>query len=175
MGDEPPRCGADEDLTARGRFLETLRRVDGVARHERRRHVAGDDLPRVHADANLQVEHGRGVSHVDCRAHGPEGVVLVNRRHAEHRHRGIAHELLDRSTSALDRRSHRVVPSAHHRAQRLGVEPLPELRRIGEVAEEHGDGLPHQRASDGRRRRRHHATGEVERRVLAEDLLMQIA
>src|SRR5438874_2163499 len=71
-----------------------------------------------------------------------EGVVLVDVRDAEDGHDGVADELLHCAAVALDRSAHGLVPPAHQAAQRLGIEALAELRRLGEVAEQDGDGLP---------------------------------
>ena len=63
-------------------------------------------------------------------AHGAERVVLVDLRHAEHGHDGVADELLDGAPVVLDRRPHRVeVPPMTRRtdsgssASPIAVEP----------------------------------------------------
>ena len=77
-----------------------------------------------------------------CGAHGAQRVVLADGRHAEDGHHGVADELLDRAAVPLDRGARDVEVARHQRAQRLGVEPLAERGRAGDVAEEHGHDLP---------------------------------
>src|SRR5439155_1427491 len=72
----------------------------------------------------------------------PQGVVFVHDRHAEDRHHRVADELLHRSAVPLDHVRHRLEVAGHHAAQRLRVEALAERSRAGDVAEEHGHGLP---------------------------------
>ncbi len=44
--------------------------------------------------------------HLDARPDGPEGVVLMDLGNAEHRHHGVADELLYRPAVAFDHRAH---------------------------------------------------------------------
>src|SRR5439155_26201456 len=57
------------------------------------------------------------------------------RRAAEHRHHGVADELLDRPAVALEHGAHLAEVAGHDRAQYLGVEPLAEAGRVRDVAE----------------------------------------
>jgi len=66
---EPARGVADEDLVRLRGLLQPFRRVDGVARDERRRSVAGDDFAAVDADPNLEVGVELGVQALECGAH----------------------------------------------------------------------------------------------------------
>ena len=66
---------------------------------------SGNDLAGIHADTNpephapialeLVVQSLEAISHVHGGSHCSEGVVLVHRRNAEHRHHCVADELLD--------------------------------------------------------------------------------
>ena len=88
-----------------------------------------------------QPELGQRVAHLGRRPHGAQRVVLVHDRHAEHGHHRVADELLHRAAVPLDDRLHPLEVAREQRAQRLGVEPLAERRRAGDVAEEDGDDL----------------------------------
>ena len=67
--------------------------------------------------------------HRDCRAHGPESIVLVDARDAEHGHHAVAEELLDRAAMLLDRLAHLLEVGRHDLAQRLGVDRLAQRGR----------------------------------------------
>ena len=151
MPDEPFGDRPDQDLAAAGRLLESLRRVDRVTRDERRRLVAGHDLAGVDPDPDPQLGHltrpgtrsaARRPLHVERGPHRAQRVVLVGARQAEHRHHRVADELLHRA--AVPSTAVRI--SSYHEpmqlAQRLGIEPLAERGRIGQVAEEDADRLP---------------------------------
>ena len=135
-----------------GGLLEPLRGIDRVAGDERRVVVAGDHLAAVDADPDpelrpplagqLLVQPGQRLAHLDGGPNRAQRVVLVHGRNAEHRHHRVADELLDRAAVPLERLAHRAVPARHQAAQRLGVEPLAELGRVGEVAEQHRHRLP---------------------------------
>ena len=75
---------------------------------------------------------GRGP---DC----AQPVVFVEIRNAEHRHDGVADELLHGAAVAFEHLGHPLEPPRHDQSQRLRVEPLSERRRIGHVCEEDGD------------------------------------
>ena len=151
--DQPVGGFAEEDLTGLGRLLQPGCDVHRVARYERlpRRGIGRHDLPRIHPDAGpdpgsppaLEL-HVQGVQrrlHVDRRADRPEGVVLMNLRNAEHRHHGVADELLDRPAVAFDHRAHLGEVALDDLAERLGVELLAQRGRARDVAEQDGDRL----------------------------------
>ena len=154
VADEPVRELSEQHLLLTGRLLEPSRHVDRVARHQSLvgRRVAGDDLARVDArpvgelDAVVAVE--LDVELLERRLHsrgGPyraEGVVLVEPGEAEDGHHGVADELLDHATVALELSSHRVEVARHHLAQRLGVERLSEACRPLQVREDDRHDLP---------------------------------
>jgi hypothetical protein len=50
----------------------------------------------------VDVELGQRVAHLGRRTHGPQRVVLVRDRHAEHRHHRVADELLHATAVPLD-------------------------------------------------------------------------
>ena len=72
----------DQHLTWLRRLLQAGRDVDRVAGHEAL-FGPGDDLTGGEADAALQAKLGKSLAHLDRRAAGAEGVVLVGERHAE--------------------------------------------------------------------------------------------
>ena len=102
------------------------------------------------------VERREGDLHLGGGADGPQRVVLVDDRDAEHGHDRVADELLDGAAVPLEDRAHRLEPAAHDRAQRLGVEPLAEPGRAGDVGEHDGHDLARlagRLGGDERRRR----------------------
>ena len=157
-------------------LLEPRRRVDRIAGHETLPggRVAGDDLPRVDADAVLERDAVRALEpfvqprerllHLTRRAHGSQRVVLVDAREPEDGHHGVADELLDRAAVPRDRRAHRVEVAGHRLPQRLGVELLAEARRSLQVAEEDRDELAHLLRGHGGRERRSAEAAETELR-----------
>ena len=130
----------------RGGLLQPRGDVDGVTHHQRFAlgGAGGQHVTGVDADPGLDLAHGgNGVSHLEGCAHGPQSVVLVHGRDAEHRDQGVADHLLDRAAVTLHRLTDGGVEARHHIAQDLGVEPLAQLGRSDHVAEQHGDGLSH--------------------------------
>ena len=168
--DERPRGRAEQDPAARRGLLEALRRPHGVSR-DREIGPGGEDLSGVHADAGgepgraeLGVEADDGVAQLDGHAHGAERVVLSHGGHPEHRADCVPDELLDSAAVALDDRPRTNEVARQDALQRLRVEPLRELRRLDEVAEEDRDDLPGlalRRSGEGR------ATSRAEAGVLA--------
>ena len=185
---------SDQDLACTRSLLEPLRGVHRIPRDERRRFVAGDDFAGVDPDPDaerrptlvveLGVQPGECGAHLDCGSDCAQRIVLVDVWNTEHRHDRIADELLDGAAVPLDRRTHFLVPASEQAAERLGVEALPELGRVRQVAEEDRDRLAHR--GGGRRRglaqqhgrrlaaRRRVERREVESRILVENLLVQL-
>ena len=97
--------------------------------------------PVVEADAGLHAKLGQRVPHLDRGAAGTQRVVLVRLRDAEDGHHRIADELLHRAAVRLDDRLHPLEVAGEQRSQRLRVGRLSELRRTGDVAEQHRDHL----------------------------------
>ena len=139
----------------------------------------GDDrLARVDADAHLERE--RRVLLVQLldrledakpRADGPLGVVLVRDRRAEHRHHGVADELLDRPSVQLDLVPELSVVRADAGANVLRVSCLRGGREADEVAEEDSHDLAfflhRRRGLFGQWGRAERAEGEFARQLLA--------
>ena len=73
---------------------------------------------------------------------GPLRVVLMRRRNAENGHHRIADELLDRASSPLDLRRHRVVEAIEHRPDPFGILIGCKLSRPDEVREKNRRKLP---------------------------------
>jgi hypothetical protein len=91
-------------LRAPGRLLQPGGDVDGIACRQPLL-CAGDHLAGVEPDARLEAELGKHISHLGCRPHRAQRIILVDGRHAEDRHDGVADELLYRaadSPSAVD-------------------------------------------------------------------------
>jgi len=99
------------------------------------------DLAGHHADPALEREVDERVAHLECRPYGAQRVVLAHNRHAEDGHHGVADELLDGAAVALDDRLHPLEVAGEQRTEALGIEPVAEGGRAGEVAEEDGHGL----------------------------------
>ena len=161
VSDELLRFLPDQDLAGLCVLLEPRRDVHGVARDECIA-VAGHDLARVHADPRLQPDRRDGRPQLDRGANSPERVVLVRLRDAEHRHHGVADELLDRAAVPLEDGARVLEVAAHRRPQRLGVEPLPEGGRARQVAEDDRDGLPDLAGRLGLLERRSAGAAELE-------------
>src|SRR5262249_54748390 len=89
----------------------------------------------------LVVEVGDRLLDFDGGARGSKRVVLVDRRHAEYRHHGVADELLDRSAVPTQHAGDRVEVTQHHPAERLRVDTLGQSRRVSDVDEDDGYGL----------------------------------
>ena len=66
------------------------------------------------------------------------GIVVVGHRRPEHRHDGVADELLHEALVPLDGLRHLAKQIALECAHVLGVGLLTERREAGEIGEEHG-------------------------------------
>jgi hypothetical protein len=125
---ERERGRTDQHLAGRCSLLESRRHVDRVTRRQplfSPRH----DLAGRHADATLELELGQRVPHLDRRAQRAQGVVLVHGRHAEHGHHGVADELLDAASVALDNALHALEVGREQCAQPLGIDRFAERGR----------------------------------------------
>ncbi len=129
------RRRSDQHLARLGRLLQPGGDVDRVAGREPLL-GAGDDLPCHHADPPLQAELRQRVAHLGRRAQSAQRIVLVQHRHAEHGHDGVADELLHAAPVPLDDRLHRLEVAGEQRTQPLGIERLAEAGRTGHIAEE---------------------------------------
>ena len=132
---------ADQDLVGLGGVLQAGGHVHRIAGGEpllcARDHLAG-----VHADPSLHAQLREGRPHLHRSPAGPQRVVLVHLRHAEHRHHRVADELLHRAAVRLDDRLHPLEVAGQQRLQRLRIDGLAERGRADHVAEQHGDDLP---------------------------------
>ncbi len=110
-------CGiAEKNLSGRGRLLEAGGDVHRVAGHQAltARRIPGDDLAGVHADPRREpdamvafevvVQRLERLPHAVRRPNRSERVVLVELGDPEHRHHGVADELLDRPAVSFDHR-----------------------------------------------------------------------
>src|SRR5207249_2387316 len=80
-------------------------------------------------------------THLHPSPDGSQSVVLVQPGDAEHRHDGVADELLGRATVALNDGLHLLEVPAHQLAERLRIQRLPQDRRARDVREEDGHHL----------------------------------
>ncbi len=84
----------------------------------------------------------RAVLDLKRRPRGPLGVVLVGDRRPEHRHQGIANDLVHGASEALHDLPHLLHATVHHRADLLGVGALRERGELGQVGEQDGHPAP---------------------------------
>ena len=174
LAHEPVGLLAEQHLAGLGRLLQARRDVDRVAGREPLL-GAGDDLAGVHAHAQLQaravallelvVQLVEPAAQLVGGAHRAERVVLVHRGHAEDGHDRVADELLDGAAVPLDDRLGRLEVAGHDVPQALGIDPLAEGRRPGDIAEEHRDRLARLANRGGLGQCR--AAGVAEARLLA--------
>ena len=142
LGRAPGRV-ADEDGSGIGRRLDAR---GGV--HE----VPGDHALALGADRDCclsgedagarlerRVELGDGGHEVECRADRALRVVLLCDRRSPDRHDGVADELLDRASVALDDRAGGLEVPGEELTRVLGVALLGGGREADEVGEEDGD------------------------------------
>jgi hypothetical protein len=140
----------DQHTARLGGRLQACRRVEHVPSDPPfgGRGLVGERLAAVDGDTyenpdvgiiDLAIEFGSGLPHLERGTHRAERVVLVGFRHAEGAHNGVTDELLDRPSVMLDRCAHRMEVAVDHLAQKLNVQPLTELSRAHQVAEEGRD------------------------------------
>ena len=157
--DGPEGALAHQDLARLSGLLQARGQVDRLAGDQEvaAGARAGDDEagvdpdPQVHAHVAPLGQAGQARAHHDRRPHRPLGVVLVRGRHPEHRHHGVADELLDGAAVGLGRARELVVEIAQEAAQRLGVHAGRKLRRSGQIGEEDGGELALGRVADSQR------------------------
>jgi hypothetical protein len=149
MCDELVRSLSQEDLPGLRGLLEASGRVDGVARDEclPAPGIPRHDLSGLHAGAcdecrsepllEFRVQLAQPVAHLERRPHCAQGVVLMDDRHAEHRHDGVADELLDRPSVPFDGRLHGGEVPGHHLPERLRIELLGENGGVLDIGEDH--------------------------------------
>ena len=143
-------CLGDEDGPGRCRREQARRGVDGIAGHRiggTGRDAEASCHHRASVDADVQRDRAAdpngpapadlvaAVEHVERGFQGARGVVLVRDRCAEHRHHGVADELLDEAVEARDRLSEALEQRVLERAHVLGVEPFGDRRKAREIGE----------------------------------------
>ncbi len=163
----------DDDGSHRSRGLEPRCRVHDVARHDALAPFGpgaqrDDSLARRHGSADRDLEPAVAqlldrVEDPERGAHGTFGVVLVRNRRPEHGHHGVADELLDGASEALQIGLDPFVVCAQHGADVLRVGSVGPAREADEVDEEHGDDLP--LLPDGSRSLERASTGKAEPRM----------
>jgi hypothetical protein len=140
VSDERERRLSDQHLARLRCLLQPRRDVDRIAGRQPllgpRHHLAGHD-----ADPSLEPEFGQRIPHLHGRTHRAQRVVLMQHRHAEHGHHGVADELLNGAAVTFDDRLHQFEVVREQRSQPFGIERLAERGRAGQVAEQHGHGL----------------------------------
>ena len=129
---------ADDHPAERRHRLHPARRVHDVAgdrlAHLRSRAHRDECLARVDRHADRMVA-ARGLEQIERGAHRPLGIVLMGDRRAEHAHRRVADELVQRAPEPLDRALRPLVERHERAADILGVRrirPLGEPREVGE-------------------------------------------
>ena len=171
---QPPRRVPEDDLAQAGVLLQARRHVhrvaDDVVVGGAHHHLTGVD-PDAEAEVVAETGPARGDRaeahlHLVCGPHRPEGVVLADVRHSEHRHHAVAEQLHDRAVVVVDRPPHRGVVAVHQLAGRLRVEPLLERGRAGEIREHDRDDLAGVVALRRRRRGQRRPAGIAEPRAL---------
>ena len=173
VADQPIRLGADEDRARRRVLLQASGHVHGVTGHESLSvgGLARDDLAGVDAgprdEALGEPELAQSALELVGCPDGPERVVLVEGGQAEHRHHGIPDELLHDAAVTLDDGAREVEVFAHQRSQALGIEPLPERCRAGDIDEHDGHGPPGVAAGACRHQSRPAAVAETRARRVA--------
>ena len=144
----------DQHTAGRRRLLQPRRRVHRVARHEALTsgQVTRHDLAGVDPDAvlepdppdgfELHVDTVQGLAHLGGRSDGPQGIVLVLPRQAEHRHDRVPDVFLHHAAVPLEWGTQGGEVDVQHLTERLGVELLAKLSGVFDVAEDDRDGLP---------------------------------
>ena len=133
-------CVPDQQVTEA--VTVVARDLGTVGTHELAPNKSGEPGRHLRlADATGDPQLGQRVAHLDRRTTRPQCIVLVRLRDAEHRHHGVADELLDGAAVSLDDRLHLLEVACEQRPQRLGIGLLSQLGRAAEVAEQDGHRL----------------------------------
>ena len=149
--DETLRRLADQHGAGLGGLLEPGREVGrvahrGVVHAEVVADAPHDDEPAVepHAHHELGREAGPGARLVQAAQdaergqHRAAGVILVRDGRAEQRHEAVAEELVDRAFVVVDLGEGQLEEALEQTVHRLRPQPRGQLRRIGDVAKQHG-------------------------------------
>ena len=140
-----------QDLAWLGRLLQPRADVHLTADHDASV-GGGPDGDQARVDAHVHLHGGRQpelepqlrcpVHHGQRGADGPHGVVVVRRRHAEHRQDRVADERFRPAPEPLDLLGHHPVERREHLAEPFGIEVRSQLRRSHQIDEHHGDQPP---------------------------------
>ena len=136
LTNEGERRLGEQHLPRRSGLLQTgghVQRVTGRQPLLRPRH----HLTRREPDPPLDPQPRERRPHLHRRPAGPQRIVLVHRRHPEHRHHRIADELLHHAAVLLDHPPHPPEIARQQRPQRLRIRRLPQRRRTNHIAEQH--------------------------------------
>jgi hypothetical protein len=147
---ESVRSRSEQDLARTCCLLEACGDVDGISGHKGLA-LSGDDLTRVDPDPDVQAERGDRRLDLVRGSHGTQRVVLVGIRDAEHGHRGIADELLDRAAMTLENRPQLSVETHHPLAEQLWVGAIAQGGRAHEIAKQDSHGFANSRSRLGER------------------------
>jgi hypothetical protein len=175
--DELARARPDEDLRRRGRAHEPVGAIDRCAAREppAARTGGGEHLSRVDAEPQLRLGL---LAQLERGPDRPQGVVLVELVEAEHAHQPADGRALGDAAVALEDGRTAVPAVVQDAVEGLGIEALGQRGGVGEVDAHDRDeaaaaglvGL--RRRFRGQRRLDHR---RQERRVMAEDLLLELA
>ena len=160
MAAERERRRAEQDVAGCRLALEPFPSTHDIARHES---VPGQDLAGVDADADFDAREF--LPQPRRRSHGPQGIVFVRGRNAEDTEQLVAADCLNRAAVRVDRCTDGGERLRGEPAHLFGVEARSGRR---DFARQDGDGLPP--FLDGRKN-----DWQVERRILAEDRLLELA
>ena len=129
---------ADQDLAGRRRLLQARRCVGGLARDRpirlvnARQHLAGLD-----PDPDLELAARREApDQSQRRGDRPIGIVAVGAGNPEHRHHGVADELLDPAAVLLERRAGDLEERVEQPPDILRIAPLDQLGRSDQIRED---------------------------------------
>ena len=106
VANERERRLADQHVARLRRLLQPSGDVDRIARREPLLASPSPPRPVMTRSVPASPSSGKRIAHLRRRPHRPQRVVLVQHRHAEHGHHGIADELLDAAAVPLDDRLH---------------------------------------------------------------------
>ena len=148
-----------QDLTGPGRRLQAGRHVHDGPGHQQLagRPHPGRGLPRLDADPHLEgsrqafgaAEAPHALADRHTRPDGSDRIVLMDMGQAEHRHDGVADELLRAAAQGLQLLGRGLEESAHHLARAFRIQRLRQPRRVDQVGEQDGDHLAFLRAEQG--------------------------
>ncbi len=112
----------------------------------------GDPEARLQADARPRLKRADDLDHLETRAHGALGRVLLRRRIPEIGDQAVAGIFGDKPAEPVDDLGTGIKVRVHDLAQLLGIEPVGQSRRIHHVAVQDGQ-VPSLRIASRRRAR----------------------